>query len=108
MQPNALNHNHAVGSSIPSHYIAMPRGHVVRSGSLGDIGSGTGSDSGELNAHTAHAEHDHPGKGPGGDGAADHESVRERFAHAVCNDDRTRACREMRVTLALKPLRAKA
>ena len=44
MQPNALNHNHAVGSSIPSHYIAMPRGHVVRSGSLGDIGSGTGSD----------------------------------------------------------------
>jgi hypothetical protein len=52
--------------------------------------------SNELDAHPAHAKHDHRRNDPRADRAADHESVGERLADAMSHDDRTRSSRQMR------------
>jgi hypothetical protein len=49
----------------------------------------------EPDAHAAHTQQDHRGGDPGGDRAADHESVGEGFADAVRHDGRTRPSPEV-------------
>ena len=53
-------------------------------------------DSNELDAHPAHAEHDHRRNEPGDDRAADHEPVGERLADAMRHHDPARAGGKMR------------
>src|SRR5690348_6992155 len=52
--------------------------------------------SNELNAHSAHPEHDHRRNNPGNDRASDHEAVCEHPANPVPHEDHTRPGGQMR------------
>ena len=56
----------------------------------------TSSVSNELNAHSAHTEHDHRCNSRGYDRARDHESVGKHLADAMRDNDCTRPSRKMR------------